>query len=389
MYALSYLENNTFSILVILILLRCHYQTLDNRPSARCFRSLLISIIAYTLMDLLCGLQENRVFSPAPWVVGVMNVLFFYCAAAVSFFGFLFAESEFGSSWFHNRKKWLLYSLPLLILLVTIPLSLWGKFYFYIDSTGRYTKGPMYPLFLVLSYGYLLVVGVRSFCGFFNKDNYARRSEYMAIASFVVFPLIAGVIQAFYTGISVICLGATLACVQIFVNLQQAKITIDPLTQINNRTKMIQHLDKCVRHQKSGSDKKLVLFMIDINDFKQINDRYGHLEGDAALIMLAEVLKQVGSHFKGLISRFGGDEFFVILEARDEEDVAHFRQELADTLAHYNQRSGKPFTVEISIGLAYYDPALSIPELIESADQALYRNKRRKKQNEKSRTYFH
>lgn len=389
MYALSYLENNTFSILVILILLRCHCQTLDNRPSARCFRSLLISIIAYTLMDLLCGLQENRVFSPAPWVVGVMNVLFFYCAAAVSFLGFLYAESEFGGSWFHNRKKWLLYSLPLLILLVTIPLSLWGKFYFYIDSTGRYTKGPLYPLLLVLSYGYLVVIGVRSFCGLFNKDNYARRSEYMAIASFVVFPLISGVIQAFYTGISVICLGATLACVQIFVNLQQAKITIDPLTQINNRTKMIQYLDKCVRHQKSGSDKKLVLFMIDINDFKQINDRYGHLEGDAALIMLAEVLKQVGSHFKGLISRFGGDEFFVILEARDEEDVAHFRQELADTLAHYNQHSGKPFTVEIGIGLAYYDPALSIPELIESADQALYRNKRRKKQNEKSRAYFH
>ena len=129
--------------------------------------------------------------------------------------------------------------------------------------------------------------------------------------------------------------------------------------------------------------------MIDINDFKRINDQYGHLEGDAALILLAEILKQVASRFKGLISRFGGDEFFVVLEARDDEEVDRFRQELLDAVDAFNASSGKPYELTISMGLAYYDPALTIPDLIGAADQALYRNKRRNKRGEKGRGYFH
>lgn len=382
------MENNSFCILIICILLSCHCKALDTRPNARCFKRLLVSLIFYIFFDLLCGLQENRVLNPAPWVVGVMNVLFFFSSAVVSFQGFLYAEAEFGGKWFHDRRKWFLYTLPLLILAVSLPFTLWGKYYFYIDEHSRYVRGSQYPILLVLCYGYLVVIGIHSLQKLLNKENYAHRSEYWAIASFVVFPLLSGALQTVYTGISIICMGATVACVQIFVSLQQAKITIDPLTQINNRSKMIQHLEKCISHQKSGGDRTLALFMIDINDFKQINDRFGHLEGDAALIMLAEVLKQVGARYKGQISRYGGDEFFVILQARGDEEVQKFRQDLLDTLNAYNEASGKPYSLSIGIGLAYYDPALSIPELIESADQALYSNKRKSKQGEKARLYF-
>ena len=115
--------------------------------------------------------------------------------------------------------------------------------------------------------------------------------------------------------------------------------------------------------------------MIDINDFKQINDRFGHPEGDAALILLAETLKQVGAHFKGLIARYGGDEFFVVLETKSPQEVSAFRQELLDTLAQNNAQAAKPCNVEISLGFADYAPQLTIPELIERTDQALYKNK--------------
>ena len=375
MYALSYLENNSFCILILVILLACHYQNLDFRPSARIFRTLLISMIFYAVIDMACGLQENRVFTAANWIVGLLNVLFFYASAAVSYLGFLYAEYELEAKWLQSPKKQLLCAIPMLVLLVTIPLSLWGKYYFYIDAQGRYTKGPLYPLLLVLCYGHLVVIGLRAIVGLLRKDSYARRGEYVSIASFVVLPIGAGIVQAYHTGVSIICLAATVAAVQIFVNLQQARITIDPLTQINNRTKLIQYLDKCVSHQRSGTDRTLTLCLIDINDFKSINDRFGHLEGDAALVLLAEALKEVGDHIKGLIARYGGDEFFIVLEAKDAQEVSAFRRELLGTLARYNARAAKPYNVEISLGFADYDPNLSIPELIEKADQALYQNK--------------
>ncbi len=288
MYALSYWENNTFCILILTILLVCHQQNPDFRPSSRYFRGLLTSMIFYAAIDMACGLQENQVFSPPVWVVAVMNVLFFYASGVVIYLGLLYTECELGAKWLSNPKKRLLSALPTMVLLTTVPLSLWGKFYFYIDAEGRYTKGPMYPLLLVLCYGHLLVIGIRALAGLLSKHGYARRMEYLAIGSFVVLPLVGGIAQAHYTGVSIICLATTVAAVQVFVNLQQTRITIDPLTQLNNRTKLIQYLDKCVSHQRSGTGRHLALCMIDINDFKQINDRFGHPEGDEALILLAE-----------------------------------------------------------------------------------------------------
>ena len=375
MYALSYWENNTFCILILVILLVCPQQNPDFRPSSRYFRGLLTSMIFYAAIDMACGLQENQVFSPPRWVVAVMNVLFFYVSGAIVYLGLLYSECELGAKWLHSPKKRLLSALPIIVLLITVPLSLRGKFYFYIDAEGRYTKGPLYPLLLALCYGYLLVIGIRALVGLLSKHGYARRMEYFAMGSFVVLPMVSGIAQAYYTGVSINCLAAAVAAVQIFVNLQQTRITIDPLTQINNRTKLIQHLDKCVSHQRSGTGRHLVLCMIDIDDFKQINDRFGHPEGDAALILLAETLKQVGEHFKGLIARYGGDEFFVVLETKSPQEVSAFRQELLDTLARNNAQAAKPYNVEISLGFADYDPQLTIPELIERTDRALYKNK--------------
>lgn len=375
MYALSYWENNTFCILILVILLVCHQQNPDFRPSSRYFRGLLTSMIFYAAIDMACGLQENQVFSPPRWVVAVMNVLFFYASGAVVYLGLLYSECELGAKWLHSPKKRLLSALPIIVLLITVPLSLRGKFYFYIDAEGRYTKGPLYPLLLALCYGYLLVIGIRALAGLLSKHGYARQMEYLAMGSLVVLPLVGGIAQAHYTGVSIICLATTVAAVQVFVNLQQTRITIDPLTQLNNRTKLIQYLDKCVSHQRSGTGRHLALCMIDINDFKQINDRFGHPEGDAALILLAETLKQAGAHFKCLIARYGGDEFFVVLETKSPQEVSAFRQELLDTLARNNAQAAKPYNVEISLGFADYDPQLTIPELIERTDRALYNNK--------------
>lgn len=98
MYALSYWENNTFCILILTILLVCHHQNPDFRPSSRIFCGLLTSMIFYAAIDMACGLQENQVFSPPHWVVAVMNVLFSTPPGRLSIWACSIASVSWGPS---------------------------------------------------------------------------------------------------------------------------------------------------------------------------------------------------------------------------------------------------------------------------------------------------
>lgn len=382
MYALSYLINNSFCLLIMAIIFVCHLRGPDTRQSTGLFRAMVIGMMAFTVLDMLCGLQENGAIRPTRWCVEVLNVLYFSVSAATVFVACLYTENELGATWLGNRKKIGLLALPLLVLVVCLPLTLQYGFFFYISSDGRYIKGPAYVLMALMSYGYFLVIGVKALAGMFRKSNFARRHAYSAVASFVVCPLIAGLIQSFHTGLSILCMGCTVALVQVFINIQQSRITIDPLTQINNRSRLLQHLDKALARQKGSPERQLYLFMIDIDDFKQINDRYGHLEGDRALICLADALKDAAAECKCLIARFGGDEFAVAMEPKSEEEVTRFQEELRRFLAMHNAAMETPYTIHISIGCTRCTPEhTSIPALIQAADKALYQAKAAGKQS--------
>lgn len=91
---------------------------------------------------------------------------------------------------------------------------------------------------------------------------------------------------------------------------------------------------------------------------------YGHLEGDRALICLADALKDAAAECKCLIARFGGDEFAVAMEPKSEEEVTRFQEELRRFLAMHNAAMETPYTIHISIGCT--PDHTSIPALIQA-----------------------
>ena len=373
MYALSYLINNSFCLLIMAIIFVCHLRGPDTRQSTGLFRAMVIGMMAFTVLDMLCGLQENGAIRPTRWCVEVLNVLYFSVSAATVFVACLYTENELGATWLGNRKKIGLLALPLLVLVVCLPLTLQYGFFFYISSDGRYIKGPAYVLMALMSYGYLLVIGVKALAGMFRKSNFARRSAYSAVASFVVCPLIAGLIQSFHTGLSILCMGCTVALVQVFINIQQSRITIDPLTQINNRSRLLQHLDKALARQKGSPERQLYLFMIDIDDFKQINDRYGHLQGDVCLAEIGRCIKKAYAR-SGYCYRTGGDEFCVLMENADRE--AQCAQEFVRQLEQ--RRKAVDFLPTVSFGSAPFlgEDVLAVKN---RADREMYRYKKARK----------
>ncbi|WP_404377542.1 diguanylate cyclase [Vreelandella aquamarina] len=146
----------------------------------------------------------------------------------------------------------------------------------------------------------------------------------------------------------------------------------DPLTGLPNRRKLMtqltHHTSMSTRH---GSP--LSIMMIDIDHFKQLNDRWGHLQGDSVLKQLATLTPTL-LRCEDIVARLGGEEFMVVLPLTSLQQCHKLADRLRKTIAAHDFGTGKG-SVTLSIGLAEYRCGEPLNSLVERADQALYKAK--------------
>ncbi|HGL6715643.1 sensor domain-containing diguanylate cyclase [Burkholderia contaminans] len=155
--------------------------------------------------------------------------------------------------------------------------------------------------------------------------------------------------------------------------------TTDELTQLTNR-RGFEILARHVLSLCDRLDRHAALLFFDLNDFKSINDRFGHAEGDRALKAFADTL--TGALRDGdVIARLGGDEFVVLLSATDPADVAEPVERVTRALALRNAADARGYDIRFSVGHVDYDPAhhRDVADLLASADQRMYEDKQRGK----------
>jgi diguanylate cyclase (GGDEF)-like protein/PAS domain S-box-containing protein len=153
---------------------------------------------------------------------------------------------------------------------------------------------------------------------------------------------------------------------------------VDDLTRLYNRRGF---LTLAERHLKLAMRKKQGVFLLfcDVDGLKQINDTYGHLEGDRALSDAADVLRRT-FRSADIIARLGGDEFTVFPLEAVGTSTELLSDRLASALEAHNAVSSRPWQLRMSVGFARFDPdsPWTIEALLEEADRRLYENKRKR-----------
>ena len=115
--------------------------------------------------------------------------------------------------------------------------------------------------------------------------------------------------------------------------------------------------------------------MIDLNGFKQINDTYGHSEGDAALIRAAELLRKSFSEY-GVVMRYAGDEFVVMLNTTEETLVRLLIEQARKNFAEENRTNGKPYQLSAAMGYAAFDLKTgTMDDFMNRIDKQMYQDK--------------
>jgi len=151
----------------------------------------------------------------------------------------------------------------------------------------------------------------------------------------------------------------------------------DELTGLYNRRGFMTLAERQLKlGRRSG--RGMLLFVMDVDRLKQINDSFGHLEGDRALKSTAEVLEQTFRD-SDVVARLGGDEFAVLAIEASGHSEATIRARLFDCLKS-NCAKESPYQISLSLGLARFDSGgrISIGELMAKADQAMYEHKKRR-----------
>lgn len=152
----------------------------------------------------------------------------------------------------------------------------------------------------------------------------------------------------------------------------QKQLTIDPLTGVNNRLA----LRTMFREIEDSVYDSYFFSMLDLDNFKALNDTLGHTKGDECLICLGDILK-AHSGENILSFRFGGDEFGILFRNQTREQVMWTCQVIREEF-NLRMREKAMLSLSVSIGIAQYERGMFVEDLVQNADKALYRAKEKK-----------
>lgn len=269
-----------------------------------------------------------------------------------------------------HYKRVTMFSIPMLVLLVLTLTSPKTHILFYIDENNCYHRGKLMWIRICVMNLYVLWAAVLTLVGIKRQKTKQKKNEMRALLQFIFFPLFGIFMQLFYMNLPFAAVGISLSVLLVFINVQNKQISIDALTGINNRRQLTLYVDS----ELSALSKKgeLYYLIMDVDKFKSINDTYGHLEGDNALVKIASMLNSLCEKQNDFVARYGGDEFVIVCRRHNEAEVESLKQEILSAVSKLNDEGTLPYTLSLSVGSAKFDTSKSNDEIFAEADKKLY-----------------
>lgn len=295
---------------------------------------------------------------------------------AMASFQFIFSmftlETVLFTIGFPKKKlTFLLLSIPICITIVLVVVSCFTGAAFAVSEQNVYERGPWHWVFYVCYAFYatlLLIVA-------FKENARYQRKDFIGVFSLLIASLAAAIIfQALNENARLDFLVSGL-CLSFYTSLyNDARLSVDPLTGLLNRF--------FLENFKTRKGHDYIIILFDIDDFKIMNDVYGHTYGDEVLKFVAKtILASFGT--SGYVIRYGGDEFVCLIKKRCEKE--HLTEmETAFFARLIAERETDPRLPYISYGVTAFKGGSSIIDVFNAADEDLYAHKQENKDKRKN-----
>ena len=376
-YFVFYTEASLICVIILSTILVADRMYNTKQEKQVWFRRAIVAFMLYFISDAFWAAMLSGEFTVKRSYVVLVNLSNYILLGLMAYGLFMFIAASEKMPFRKDAVKRRLIFLPVIISTLAISIAYVKNPLFWVNEQNE-LNNLYFPLMIVAPSIYL-------WAGFGLSVRYAVKSvskmdkrRFLAIDSIPVAVMAFGMLQVFALKAPTFCFGCTVMWLFYYLENMQTMISVDDLTHLNNRGQINRYLEQ-IHYNK---DIRVIIMMIDINKFKTINDTYGHAEGDRALVIVSEALRQTCEQIKAsvFLGRYGGDEFTIVIK-NPEEDIMpeQLASLIRSILTQKKTENQLPYDLNVSIG---YDLIRGSDddanECLKRADKNLYIDKQRK-----------
>ncbi len=307
----------------------------------------------------------------------VLNVILFINTTVFSFSWTIYADYKLFTDINRIKRIYPFVAIPAILIVIGSLINLVTPVFFMIGEHNVYHRTNLFIIpymvtYFYLAYGLILI---------YSNRKKANRYLFLPAIYFMVPIMIGSLLQFFFYGYSLVWLGVSVGMISLFVSFQNESSYVDALSGLYNR----QYLENLLLmyNKKEDSVGIPAAIMLDIDDFKSINDRFGHFVGDDAIATTRKILyNSVGN--KGISCRYGGDEFIILMHIHSQKDIINMIDAIRAQVTSFNESAKKPYQLQFSFGYSTYDSQHeTIDDFLKKIDDSMYEDKKRKVEEKK------
>lgn len=349
----------------------------DRQEKKFRFDNVLLAHILYFLCDEFWAAILAGVVRKTQFTVLLANyvLLFTLALLASTWFVFTAAMTEMPNR--GSRRGRILINLPMMIVDVIVLIGMFVKPSLWINEALDTTK-LFDVIFVAIPMLYIFCAFLHSVFVAVKKMNRLNRKQYMFLGIYPLTVVIAGLAQMSLDHRPIFCYSCVIMIIIFNTITTDNQISIDPLTGLNNRGRLMSFVAQHSSIHKE--DMHSYVLIMDVNDFKNINDTYGHVEGDNALVAIADALRRTAGSMENqpFMARFGGDEFIMIAffpKGDSEDAVRELIMSIRNNIESVCLQKKIRYAITVGIGYNEIKENDSYSDALLRADDMLYEDK--------------
>ena len=369
-----HIEIDALFLLILCVITWQIKHSVSQQMSRILFRYVVFGNMAILILDILWMLVEGRTFPGARAINNFINAIYLGGVVVMGGVWYLYVLESLGYKL--TKKLLTLVLMPGFIFVVLNLLSMKTGWIFYISGDNHYMRGPLFFLQTIIALLNLFVSMIHLLIFYFLPQTKIPKENIRKLLSFYIVPFVGSIAALPFAGMPGTWTCAATSVILMYMDQQENAISRDSLTGLNNR-KTLDSTFTSYTHQISEV-RNLYLYIMDLDNFKGINDTYGHPVGDQALKEASHLITQSLNSQQGLVVRYGGDEFVVLTFFYGDPNAVSYKKQVKKDFEQWNRDHDNPYILSISIGFSRYHEGQDLKDLLKKADEALYLDKKDK-----------